>query len=153
MDKAQGEWPYKTPIAIYPPAKKPLLAIAMWVAFGVLAMLKGDDVMDYFGARYARNVIRPQMVQLASEGKPDAIAWMVLNDSEFRSESQYAMLKAAADKGHAQSMYLYGKLLMARNDERGAHDYIARAAVAGNSSAVAEQSDSWIFKRGDNWLK
>lgn len=80
------------------------------------------------------------MAQLAAQGKPEAVAWMVMHDGIYGSDTQLQTLKVAAETGSPRSMYVYGLALRLQKYEQGALEYIRRAAAEGYPDAVLERS-------------
>lgn len=140
MNDVSVKWPHKTPILIDPAKKKGIVFCLAAVAVVTVFVLKSEDVIKHFVTAHNRDVLRPQMTQLAAQGKPEAVAWMVMNDSAFRSDTHFEALKAAAETGDPQSMFIYGQVLKYQKNEQGAHDYIVRAAAEGYPDAVLAQS-------------
>lgn len=140
MTTLSAKWAHKTPVLIDPSKKKGIFVFLALVAVAAVFALKGDDVISHFVTAHNRDVLRPQMAQLAAQGKPEAVAWMVMNDPAFRSDTHFDALKAAAETGNPQSMFLYAQVLKYQKNEQGAHDYIVRAAAEGYPDAVLAQS-------------
>lgn len=140
MTALSKDWPHKSPILIDPSKKKQLFLLLVLAVCTVVFALKGYDIIDYYVTKHNREVLRPQMAQLAAQGKPQAIAWMVTNDPAFIAGDKFDALKAAAESGDPQSMFLYAQVLKYRNDENGAREYINKAAAEGYPKAVLDQS-------------
>lgn len=140
MTALSNKWPHKTPVLIDPAKKRGIFVFLVLIAVAVVFALKGDDIISHFVNAHNREVLRPQMAQLAVQGKPEAVTWMVLNDPAFRSDTNFNSLKAAAETGNPQSMFLYAQVLKYQKNEKGAHDYIVRAAAEGYPDAVLELS-------------
>ncbi|MGP5477566.1 hypothetical protein [Pseudomonas helleri] len=136
MTTLSAKWPHKTPVLIDPSKKKGIFVFLSLAAVVTVFTLKGDDIISHFVAAHNRDILLPQMAQLAARGKPEAVAWMVMNDPAFRSDMHFDALKAAAETGNPQSMYLYAQILKYQKNEQGAHDYIVRAAAEGYPDAV-----------------
>ena len=132
----EAEWPRKTPVLIDPSKKKGIfISLAVVVALVVFS-LKSNEIVSHFVDSHNRDMLHSQMSQLAAEGKPDAVVWMIKNDSDFRSDTSYAALRAAAESGHPESMFLYSRVLKYQNNDKGAQEYVARAAAEGYPDAV-----------------
>jgi hypothetical protein len=140
MTKLSVEWPHKTPVLIDPSKRKGIFVCLALIMATVVFALKLDDIISHFVTSHNREVLRPQMAQLAAQGKPEAVAWMVLNDPDFRSDTNFNALKAAAETGSPQSMFLYAQIMQYQKNEKSAQDYLARAAAEGYPDAVLAQS-------------
>lgn len=141
MTALSSQWPHKTPILIDPKKKKGIVVCLVLLAVAAVFALKGEDVISHFVTSYNRDVMRPEMAKLAAQGKPEAVVWMMMNDSALSSDSHFEALKVAADRGNPHSMYLYAQVLKYQKDEKSAHDYIVRAAAEGYPDAVLAQSE------------
>nr|WP_228857492.1 hypothetical protein [Pseudomonas syringae]QOQ33545.1 hypothetical protein [Pseudomonas syringae pv. actinidiae] len=140
MSSVSTQWPHKKPILINPSQKKGIAVFLVLIAVFTVFTLKGDDIIKYYVDSHNRDVLHPQMAQLAAQGKPEAVAWMMLNDPAFRSDSNYEILKAAAETGSPKSMFLYANVLKYQKNEQGAAEYMARAAAEGYPDAVLSLS-------------
>ncbi|RMR16838.1 hypothetical protein ALP90_200075 [Pseudomonas amygdali pv. ulmi] len=136
MSAVSAQWPHKKPILIDPSKKKGIAVFLVLIAVLTVFTLKGDDMIKYYVDSHNRDVLHPQMAQLAAQGKSDAVVWMMLNDPAFRSDSNFEILKAAAETGNPQSMFLYSNVLKYQKNEQGAAEYMARAAAEGYPDAV-----------------
>jgi hypothetical protein len=139
MTTLSTKWPHKAPVLIDPSKKKGIFIFLVMVAVTVVFVFKGADIVDHFVTAHNRDVLRPQMAKLAAQGKPEAVAWMVINDPTFRADGNFDSLKAAAETGNPQSMFLYAQVLKYQKDEQGAYGYIIRAAAEGYPEAVLAQ--------------
>ncbi|MPQ71448.1 hypothetical protein [Pseudomonas sp. MWU12-2323] len=139
MSAAQASWPHKGHIAINPAKRKGfVISITVLGAFALLA-LNQEKIVNHFVTGYEHDLLMPKMSALAAEGKPEAVAWMMLNDPDFRAaDTQYTALRKSAEAGHPQSMYLYSKVLKFQKDEVGAGAFLARAAADGYPSAILD---------------
>jgi TPR repeat protein len=134
-------WPHKTAVVIDPARRKSLFIIFLVIVSILLWGLKGNDVVRYFADKNELEALRPKMSLLADQGKPEAIAWMIMHDSAFfAKDDDFTSLKAAADAGHAESMYLYGGILKWKKADSRGDAYIARAAAEGYPDAIKELS-------------
>ncbi|MCF5382139.1 hypothetical protein GIW05_01200 [Pseudomonas syringae] len=140
MYKPSANWSHETPFLIDPAVKKQAMLFAPLLIICIVFLLKGEDIMNHFKNSHNRDLLLPQMAQLAAQGKPEAVAWMVLHDGKYGSDTKFLTLKTAAETGNPQSMYLYGLALRSQKNEQGALDYIARAAAEGYPDALLEQS-------------
>jgi TPR repeat protein len=140
MTALSTKWPHKTPILIDPSKKTGIFVLLTAAAVAAVFAFKGNDIVSHFVTAHNQEVLRPQMAHLAAEGKPEAVAWMVRNDPAFRSDMHFEALKAAAEKGNPQSMFLYAQVLKYQKNQQGADEYIARAAAEGYPDAVLTQS-------------
>lgn len=137
MSAAEAAWPHKGNIVINPAKRKGLaIGVAVLGAFALLAFNQ-DKIVDHFVTGYERDLLMPKMSAFAAEGKPEAVAWMLLNSPDFRAaDLQYTALRKSAEAGHPQSMYLYSNVLKFQKDEDGAKAFLARAAAEGYPPAV-----------------
>lgn len=77
-----------------------------------------------------------RMTALANTGKGDAVMWMLRFQPDVAAESDYAMLRKAAESGHPKSMYLYSQVLRNRKDKEDSMVWVERAAAEGYPDAV-----------------
>jgi hypothetical protein len=114
--------------------------VAFLCVFGWLIF--SDDPIRW-GKAYEAKVeieeLTPQMAQLAALGKPHAVLWMIRNDEATRvafKNGDHANLKAMAEAGDAESMYLWGVQYLVKKKTQEAHEWIAKAADEGFLPAV-----------------
>lgn len=95
----------------------------------------GPKITEYLND-WQRSLIKPQMIALAEEGKPDAVLWVMQYVPESRSTKDLEHLKAFAEQGHAESMFRYSNYLFRSKDEAAGLAMLQKAADAGNPNAV-----------------
>lgn len=86
-------------------------------------------------------MLLPKMSALADQGKADAVAWMVRNGGYDLSDPVIAKVLAAAEAGHAESMYVYSVILAFKKDDVGAKLWLDRSADEGYPDAVQNVSE------------
>ncbi|ALN21771.1 SEL1-like repeat protein [Ectopseudomonas mendocina] len=115
------------------------LAVGMFV-FGWLIFSKEPIRWGKaYEARVEIEELTPQMAQLAALGKPHAVLWMIRNDEATRDaflNGDHAKLKAMAEAGDAESMYLWGVQYLVQKKPQEAREWIAKAAAEGFLPAV-----------------
>ena len=137
MEQAATQRPDLQPIKARKIGRQELIGAACIGALfmtGVLVL--GSQAVKATGDWWKQDSLSDRMAQLAVDGKPEAIDWMILHGSSPDRELLVPSLKAAADEGHAQSMYLYGAWLSQHKDMTGARAYLSRAAEAGYPDAL-----------------
>lgn len=115
-----------------------LAITAAVVSVVAVLVINQDQIVRHFVKSWEHDLLLPKMSVLAAEGKSEAVTWMLLNDSTFRADSSYTALRKSAAEGHPQSMYLYASVLKYQKDEKGAKEWISRAAAEGYPAAVLE---------------
>lgn len=109
------------------------------IGLGVLALLmySAKFVQSYIDQQLI-DEIKPQMQVLADQGKPEAVIWIAKNN-KVDDQAVYDKIKLAAEQGHIESMYLYGKYLGYKKDADGSEAWIKKAAAEGFPEAVRAQ--------------
>lgn len=141
MSEALSDWPHKADILINPAKKKPLAIFGVVVVAMACFMVKGDDIGKYFKTKHENSVLLPKMSALADQGKAEAVVWMVKHGGYDLSDPVVAKVQAAAEAGHAESMYVYSVLLAFKKDDDGAKLWLERSAAQGYPDAVLNVSE------------
>jgi hypothetical protein len=135
LDDYDAVWPQHAVFALNRGKRMPF-SFAAGALFGfIILAVFGPPIADHFRESYERDLVLPTMGRLASNGKPDAVAWMVVNAPSEVSKQYESALRVAAEAGHPHSMYLYSYVLRQRH-ENGAQAMLERAAAQGNADAV-----------------
>lgn len=126
---------------VNPGRKKTFYGFVAFLCF--LGWLFFSDDPYRWGKAYEAKVeieeLTPQMAQLAALGKPHAVLWMIRNDEATRDaflNGDHAKLKAMAESGDAESMYLWGVQYLVQKKPQEAREWIAKAAAEGFLPAV-----------------
>ncbi|WP_153785387.1 hypothetical protein [Pseudomonas sp. EMN2] len=141
MSQAEQPWPHKFDVAINPAARRPLMIM---LGFGLLAVVLyiGISLLDGYRYSQEQESLVPRMSELAVQGVPEAIAWMIKNkEGYYNTPEGKAQLKLAAEAGHPQSMFFYASIHRKDNPDL-AKDYLQRAADAGYPRAV-QMMEKW----------
>lgn len=141
MNDTLNAWPHKSNIVINPAKKRELTIISLAVLAFLLMGYCLKPVGQYFIQKHERDLLLPQMSALAKQGKPDAVIWMLRHGSSGDLADQIPVIQQAAEKGHPESMFLYGRVLQLKNDAAGAKFFFERAAGEGYPEAILQLSE------------
>lgn len=141
MSEVLNDWPHTADILINPAKKKSIAVFTVLIVATVFLLAKGDDIAKYFVKKHEHAVLLPKMSALADQGKADAVAWMVRNGGYDLSDPVIAKVLAAAEAGHAESMYVYSVILAFKKDDVGAKLWLDRSADEGYPDAVQNVSE------------
>lgn len=138
-DLENGNWENKPSIVLNPfkrnEAKKAFKYLGIMAALFTVAMLWFNDFSKYDLAQAQQQLnndtIKPEMVELANQGKTSAILWMVEN----YPQTEQHRLDALLDQNNSDAILLKAKLLYS-SDKELSLKYMKAAALEGNPSAV-----------------
>lgn len=109
-------------------------------AFGFLLCVLGDLYLFYIVDLDNRRVVellKPTMLQLAEQGKPDAISW-AFNHHLPGYEDRMDVLRKMAEGGDSSAMYRYSKRLKRSGDAASADRWLNKSSAEGNDLAMLE---------------
>lgn len=89
--------------------------------------------LEYLGND--RKAVDAQMVQLADQGKPEALLWAATQHS-LTAEKADSQLKQAAEMGNPQAMFAYGRHIEGNGDSGAALPWYEKSAAEGYRPAV-----------------
>ncbi|EGQ9742344.1 hypothetical protein FWP33_07400 [Vibrio parahaemolyticus] len=130
-----GYWENKPAIVVNPFKRNELKKFRIPAVMLVVLCFWYNDFAKYELAQAQQQLnhdtIKPEMLELAEQGKTSAILWMVEN---YPKTEQYR-LDALLDQKNSDAMLLKSKLLY-RTDKELSLEYLKAAALEGNPTAV-----------------